>query len=415
LSKKQHKIVLTTARNEKFREQLITLLDNKNIVYDELIMSCKSGPRVLINDKKPKKRFTTQANSFEIYRNTGLKEFDISHITDNNNIEIIKNISSNSFAETYILKRKGDLFVRKVVSKKHGEKHVNTLKRQKADMERFNFLCNDICPNVLDEGENNLEYYYDMDFLKGYKELSCFKEPIQIEVLKKLIKNVKKTCYSMSKELYEDIWMNDFLNSKIYPKFDSFSLLNDQFNTIINKQKIVINEKSYYGLRATLDLIDKTALCPKKICVIHGDLTLENIMYNGNQDTKLIDMDGSRIFDARELDLGKLSQSIVSRYDLWKDIEGYDLVEYNDSNEFNITEKYTNFTNSDLESCLIDLWTSVLNESNTVVKKKIIFFMSTYFIRFVPFRLRKHTNHGLFALLMAVIWLNKLLGEQDEN
>ena len=37
-----------------------------------------------------------------------------------------------------------------------------------------------------------------------------------------------------------------------------------------------------------------------------------------------------------------------------------------------------------------------------------IFYMSTYFIRFTPFRISKGFNHGLFSVIMAVVWLNKL-------
>ena len=40
--------------------------------------------------------------------------------------------------------------------------------------------------------------------------------------------------------------------------------------------------------------------------------------------------------------------------------------------------------------------------------REAIFYMCTYFIRFVPFRMSKGFDHGLFALIMAVVWMNKL-------
>jgi hypothetical protein len=111
-------------------------------------------------------------------------------------------------------------------------------------------------------------------------------------------------------------------------------------------------------------------------------------------------MDGAKLVDTQYLDLGKLSQSILSRYKEW--------------NEHDIDIKYTQgkFTcdagwfmpNKDDEKFLIELW----GEDPDMTLQKAIFYMSTYFIRFTPFRLKKGMNHGIFALMMAVVWLNKL-------
>jgi hypothetical protein len=44
-----------------------------------------------------------------------------------------------------------------------------------------------------------------------------------------------------------------------------------------------------------------------------------------------------------------------------------------------------------------------------VIFNKGIFFMSTYFIRFVQFRRKISDDHGIFAIIMAVVWLNNIL------
>ena len=48
-----HKIILVTARNEKFRERTIDNLNKCGIIFDQLVMGVTSGQRVLINDLKP--------------------------------------------------------------------------------------------------------------------------------------------------------------------------------------------------------------------------------------------------------------------------------------------------------------------------------------------------------------------------
>jgi hypothetical protein len=50
-------------------------LSEIGIFYDYLIMGITSGPRVLINDKKPDNEMT--AFSFNLIRNEGIKNIDI--------------------------------------------------------------------------------------------------------------------------------------------------------------------------------------------------------------------------------------------------------------------------------------------------------------------------------------------------
>jgi hypothetical protein len=38
-----------------------------------------------------------------------------------------------------------------------------------------------------------------------------------------------------------------------------------------------------------------------------------------------------------------------------------------------------------------------------------IFYMANYFIRFIPFRLKVGKKHGIFAMIMAIVWLNKIV------
>ena len=50
--KKGYRVILTTGRKESMRELTEKQLKSLNIYYDQLIMSCGCGPRLLINDEK---------------------------------------------------------------------------------------------------------------------------------------------------------------------------------------------------------------------------------------------------------------------------------------------------------------------------------------------------------------------------
>ncbi len=41
--------------------------------------------------------------------------------------------------------------------------------------------------------------------------------------------------------------------------------------------------------------------------------------------------------------------------------------------------------------------------------------MSMYFIRFVPFRQQINHGHGIFALIMAINWLNHVINLNKEK
>ena len=171
---------------------------------------------------------------------------------------------------------------------------------------------------------------------------------------------------------------------------------------------MTINGKKYWGLRKIFEKLNYKDIKPEKIGIVHGDLTLENIMYNlSDGDIKLIDMDGSRLFDARELDLGKLSQSIILDYANWKN--SGDLNCNYENEVFECTDQFFEANKDGTYDLLIELWKNILKNREKVVYNKAIFYMCTYLIRFVPFRVQIGKDHGIFALLMAVVWLNKLI------
>lgn len=65
-----HYIVLTTARPEGVREATVRQLHDAGIFFDQLIMGLPTGPRILVNDKKPDGLHT--AHSVNLERDKGI-------------------------------------------------------------------------------------------------------------------------------------------------------------------------------------------------------------------------------------------------------------------------------------------------------------------------------------------------------
>ena len=179
-------------------------------------------------------------------------------------------------------------------------------------------------------------------------------------------------------------------------------------NYLINKDTVKINNKNYYGLRKIFDLLNIHNFNSEWINPIHGDLTLENILYDEiNNDIKLIDMEGSRYVDSSYFDLGKIFQSIISNYKEWNSL---DIVVYNKTlDDLKCIDKYFDCENDEYKN-ICELFGKIMEISDkNLIFKKGIFFMATYFIRFVQFRRKISEDHGIFAIIMSVVWLNKIL------
>jgi histidinol phosphatase-like enzyme len=76
---KGYKIILTTGRREMFRDETIKALKEAGIGFDQLVMNCGSGPRYVINDRKPglKNGKIDTAFGINVDRDEGFTHFDI--------------------------------------------------------------------------------------------------------------------------------------------------------------------------------------------------------------------------------------------------------------------------------------------------------------------------------------------------
>ena len=381
-----HSIILTTGRVNDRREKLIQLLDNLKVPYDQLVTNLKPGPRILINDKKPYSEIHKMATAFQLERNVG-----ISSITIEETPTILKRLKGGSFANTYLIEINGKKLVRKYIAKtKSLEVHVNTLKRQYDDLKRFSYYSPNLVPSIYTSGENESEFYYDMEYLDGYFELSHYPGNIIKGIIIRILGVLYSDIYCYSKKIDGKAWLTQFINEKIISKYSYIESIGTSFYTIINSESIVLNGKTIPGIKKLFSSLESSYLYPREVSPIHGDLTLENILYNPELDSfKLIDTSGSRYVDIKEMDYAKLLQSFLAKYDIWIDTPVLS-IEHHD-NVFTIDSKYLVINTEEFK---------YLFTSNSDCNRSI-FILGTYFIRMIPFLYKVSSNHALFGLLLA--------------
>ena len=289
-----------------------------NVPYHHLIMGLPSGPRFLINDRKPSALLVSQAQAIEVERNQGIHHLAISQ----SHPSVLRRFKGGSFAETLLVEDDEKLFVRKRVSKRENLSLGYTkLKNQYRTMERFSRMSAGLVAGLYGEHDNTFEYSYDMEYLPNHRLLSECGSVERVDALRRLLGVLGEMVYAGGSRLGRSgtEWLETHLANKIYARIDPM-LANPRLAPIVTAREIAVDGVLYPGLNELLARVSSSdalaKLAPNSFCTVHGDLTFENVLYlDGN--VRLIDMDGADFVDAPELDLGKLFQSIIARYEEW--------------------------------------------------------------------------------------------------
>lgn len=357
-----HRIVLTTASSKPLPVEL---------PHDHILYNLTPGPRYLINDQKPYHPSYTMAVGITLPRDTGIASIQLPTTFT----QVLKNLIGGSTCQTFLLDNKR---VRKYAQ---GE-NVAILKRQCEDIKRFNFYIPHICPTILTEYHGYNDYYYDMEYLEHYQTLSIYDTNTIYKVILTILTDLHEHVYCYQKGLKvadRAAWVKLFLEEKVYPRL----------HLLLPYDTIFINGQEYHSIQHYLSKINLEKMAPEYLCPIHGDLTLENILYNGST-YKLIDLAGSRYMDAHEQDIGKLLQSLVCRYAEWDPEKEVQVI---NRNEFIIPDKYLSHTDY-----------RTLFENYEVC----LFYMCMHLIRMVPFIMHKSDKHKIFVQLLATHYLKLL-------
>jgi hydroxymethylpyrimidine pyrophosphatase-like HAD family hydrolase len=394
--KQGHRVVLTTGRETSRREKLIKQLTDLQVPYDDLVTGTNSGTRILINDKKPYCPFHKMAVAVQLPRNQG-----IGGVTIEDTPDLLKTLKGGSFASVFLIKKNKTLVVRKYLEKtKENHIHYETLKRQVDDLKRFEYYSPGIVPKILEVYESPDEYYFDMEYLEHYDELVTFPYETVEQKLPKIIERLKSDIYCYRKKIDGKKWLNDFLQDKIFAKYEMIEAIDTTFYKLVNNDYIMINDKKVKGLRYYFKT-DKLEIYPSFVSPIHGDLTLENILYNPiTEDYKLIDQSGARYVDPYEFDVAKLLQSLLAKYSEWDTLD--QLCKCKDNNEFLINERLL-----DLQKDKYIFFLREFEEDTDALFRKGVFFLSMYLIRMIPFLLKKSKQHAYTGLLLSLYYLNE--------
>lgn len=397
-------IALMTARPVAEEELLRQSLAAADVRYHRLIMGLPSGPRFLINDRRPSAMLTPQVGAFEVARNEGIHAVALPA----SRFHVCRRFQGGSYAETLLVEDDEKMFVRKRASKReHLSLGYSKLKSQFRSLERFAQLAPSIVPALYGEHESTFEYYYEMEYLSGHQLLSHYSGTDRQTGLELLLNTLQEKIYSTVRRNGIDPgdWLLHHFSQKVFPKLDLIRA-HPRLSEIFAGADVRLNGVEYPSLDSLLQRALEPAMAkelgPKVLSPVHGDLTFENVLYDRG-DIKLIDMDGAEPLDALELDLGKLFQSVLCHYEDWAHSTAQLSHREPDGNVHLLTK---NGSGRETVQRITQCWASVLGLSEDQTYRKGLFFLGLHLIRMAPFRLKVSDDQATFALANALIYLN---------
>ena len=404
-------VVLCTARDASDEAALTAAIDALGIRYDRLICGLPSGPRVLINDRKPSAIFTTQAQSFEIARNQGIAGVQLPSI---DHPTVLRRFEGGSFAETLLLEQDGRQFVRKRARKhEHLAAGYARLRAQYRTLERFGQVCPGIAPMVIGEADNSHEYYYDMEYLDGHRQLNLVDAAEIGPALGHLFETFDRAIYGHRNSTpgIGEAWFERHIEDKIYGKMDALAL-NATLRPLligpgVTMDGIVVPSLETLMFEAGQPAV-RAVLAPTFLAAAHGDLTFQNIMVGSTPDSvRVIDMESSGALEAIELDLGKIFQSVFSQYDEWH-LRRDALVERTTDGALSL-RFVPRAPDAALLAQIVTSWSGLLLCSPDMVMVRGSFYLGLHLIRMVPFRLKDGEDQALYALATGLQWIARSL------
>jgi hypothetical protein len=237
-------------------------------------------------------------------------------------------LKGGSLSGTYLCKSKcGKFFVRKEASiKMHREYGFQRWYSQLKRLQRYGQQFPNLFPNVIQFGRYSDLAYFDIEYIDGSLTVYDFllKSPAK-ESIERMFSALLAAMGRMhSKQIPSSISAMDlYVYEEIEQKMAA-CLGNTQFQKLISQREIVFNGKRVRGIYWAIDdfkkLIKQAYLNPVE-CFTHGNITLENILYQPDKNLiTFIDPYEENIIDSKLAEYSQILQSCNSHYEIYNSI-----------------------------------------------------------------------------------------------
>lgn len=315
-------------------------------------------------------------------------------------MNVIK-LKGGSLSSTYLYDEK---FIRKKVSlienREYGYVRWYT---QLKKIQRYNTLYPDLFPKILDVSYEENEAYFDLEYMKGFKDIKrifCDNDLHESE-----LKNINRALWTAFDELHSTHYNANNGASYLYYKEEVLQKLQDAclnpiFNEFFESRVYHINGEKVFGIQNYLDELKNFFREINLLCeeTIHGNPTLENTLYSFDEKRIVfVDPYEESIIDTRFLDYAQVLQCSNSNYGFIND-NSILVLDNEVKHTLSIPSNFVKFNN---------LFVSDIKEKRT--REIVDVLEATQFIRMLPFKcLAGDLDKAKYFYVHACLLLSKV-------
>jgi len=261
--------------------------------------------------------------------------------------------------------------------------------------------------HINNERQENGFYFYDMPFVVPANEYYDVIHTAPIETSKSLLETIVTQISLFHQRNATGIASNDIMENYFREKIiNNVGIIMDFAKNLLPHKEYCINGKMY-SLQDWRVLTDvhwlTTQTLDRKTSVIHGDLTIENIILSPQYPSGfyIIDPNPENIFNTPLIDFAKLMQSLHLGY------EGLNRGRMSAMTDNGISLSITrSMVYSDLQDHFEQLIISRFGEETL---REIYFHELVNYLRLTPYKIRKHPMDGLTFFACTSILLERYL------
>ncbi|KRE86363.1 hypothetical protein ASG89_10115 [Paenibacillus sp. Soil766] len=247
------------------------------------------------------------------------REYYKTYVNINRNISILQDMSGGSHATTLKAIKDDDIIYRKYAFGSEGNKL-----RVQADWIKEQAATKLPLPETKDEFLSENVYYYDMKYDSDAKDFFTVIHSMDDEniwnILYTLLEDIDHLLHSKNKREHDSLLIQKYIKEKYLGNINTLKIT-PELSSILSYDTLIINGKEYKNLKYFESKIDENYLfkifSQDECSDIHGDLTVENIIFSTNREKKyyLIDPNSLNIHNTPFIDYGKLLQSLHYGYE----------------------------------------------------------------------------------------------------
>jgi choline kinase len=336
------KIVITTARPEFERINVLHGLTSMNIRFDQLIMGITGGTRYLVNDSKDSVPSFPTAIAVQVNRDKPEFSSISTAIKSARHLVIEHEYLGESGERTLLMNMEGLRFVRKVSQSSSNSKSL--IDYQAKWMQQVAELLPENFPKILETFSDRLAHqsYFDMEYLPNLEPLGqrifSVGYPENETIIEKAVSTLDKIYSTYRIESKQDYsYLVNVLKDKALNGY-KIALKNLNFDVNAREFPLFVNKSRVYNIYSKLiDLVESperrflSAIYGNSNIqtLIHGDPTLSNLVTDDRNRIFLLDPIGTRVlpnYSSEEFGLGRthpffdytrIQLSLQDEYERW--------------------------------------------------------------------------------------------------